>query len=452
MRNLTWSQLLVRICTRQQPFPKWDCSDAEQAVYSELRVILDGKETDQDNLRGGCPPWDNGPSAHFQQNVTENFRCEVLVVGAGITGSLVAEHLAAEGHQVCIIDRERPGYGSTAASTAMLQWEIDKSLRDLAISYGFDAAGDVYRRSLAAAGGLVDLILARGFNCGLRQRSSLYLTAADVGEKELSEEHRLRQRAGLPGELLDHRRLLGEFGIDREAAILSPGSAEADPVLLSASLLTSALSHGARLFNADACAYGQSRQAVFVELDNGFYIEAKHVVLATGYVMPDFVKTDLHKVSSSWAIATSPQAPDSLWNNGALIWEASKRYHYVRTTIENRIIIGGEDNDAIVEPDARDALMPSKAVKLSETLKALWPRANSKPEFIWSGAFGTTGDGLPLIGPVPNHARIHAAYGYGGNGITFSYLASRMIAASMAGNRRKWFDMFAIDRESSNYI
>ena len=63
--------------------------------------------------------------------VDRDFRCEILVVGAGITGSLAAEHLAAQGHEVCIIDRQRPGLGSTTASTAMLLWEIDSSLNDL---------------------------------------------------------------------------------------------------------------------------------------------------------------------------------------------------------------------------------------------------------------------------------------------------------------------------------
>jgi hypothetical protein len=73
----------------------------------------------------------------------------------------------------------------------------------------------------------------------------------------------MRPRAGLPGELLDHRRLISEFELDREATILSPGSAEADPGLLSKSLLTSALSQGAKLFDAEASVYDQSSHAVF---------------------------------------------------------------------------------------------------------------------------------------------------------------------------------------------
>jgi glycine/D-amino acid oxidase-like deaminating enzyme len=162
--------------------------------------------------------------------------------------------------------------------------------------------------------------------------------------------------------------------------------------------------------------------------------------------MPDFVKTDLHKTASSWAIATPPQNPDSLWRDGVLIWEASDDYLYARTTADNRIVIGGEDDDTIVEPEARDALMPTKSAIILKKLQALCPKANATADFVWSGAFGETEDGLPLIGDVPGYPRIHAAYGYGGNGITFSYLASRLIGKMIAGQREPWYDDFAIDR------
>jgi glycine/D-amino acid oxidase-like deaminating enzyme len=39
-----------------------------------------------------------------------------------------------------------------------------------------------------------------------------------------------------------------------------------------------------------------------------------------------------------------------------------------------------------------------------------------------------------------------AAYGYGGNGITFSFLASRLLASLVGGVEAPWFQHFAIDR------
>ena len=61
------------------------------------------------------------------------------------------------------------------------------------------------------------------------------------------------------------------------------------------------------------------------------------------------------------------------------------------------------------------------------------PYASYEIAHAWSAEFGETDDGLPLIGPVPGAARVLAAYGYGGNGITFSYMASRILAARIAG-------------------
>ncbi|MGO7428691.1 FAD-dependent oxidoreductase, partial [Rhizobium ruizarguesonis] len=90
------------------------------------------------------------------------------VIGVGITGALVAEHLTARGFSVAVIDREEPGFGSTAASTAMLQWEIDSTLTELEDYYGFERAAGIYRRSGAAVAGLSKLIAANGIACGFR--------------------------------------------------------------------------------------------------------------------------------------------------------------------------------------------------------------------------------------------------------------------------------------------
>lgn len=407
--------------------------------------MLDALDTIQADLHGGRAPWGRGLRPPRHGSLTQSLKTEVLVVGGGITGSLAAQHLAARGVDVVVVDREQPGLGSTAASTAMLQWEIDCTLGELTNFYGFDRAATLYQRSAGAVQGLSSLVGSLGIDCSFRPRSTLYLSAGEVGPAALRDEHLLRQRAGLPGVLLDHSALLSGFDIDRGAGILSPGSAEADPLLLSWGLLRDAEARGARLIDAMVTEYHDAPGSVTVETDGPFVIEARHVILATGYLMPDFVRCGIHRTASSWALATVPQAPGSLWRDGALIWEASETYNYARTTADGRIIIGGEDDDTI-DPGARDGKMPQKTAALTESLVRLWPAANPVVDFSWSGAFGETEDGLPLIGAVPGMPRILAAYGYGGNGITFSFMASRMLAELCAGRGQDWFDAFAIDR------
>ena len=72
---------------------------------------------------------------------------------------------------------------------------------------------------------------------------------------------------------------------------------------------------------------------------------------------------------------------------------------------------------------------------------------DDKPLSTYSREVWTTRDGLPLIGPVPGAKGVYAAYGYGGNGITFSYLAAQLIGDLIAGASSPLLDDFALDRD-----
>jgi glycine/D-amino acid oxidase-like deaminating enzyme len=356
--------------------------------------IFKDEDIEQDDLRSSRTPWAATPPPPIEP-IADSFRCEALVIGAGITGALVAERLTRQGRQVVIIDRELPSLGSTVASTAMLLWEIDRPLFELAQLYNFEKAVRCYRASHHAARGLLSLVTDHGIGCQMRQRLSLYL-AVDDSPKLIKDEFALRSRADLPSLFLDHAELLNRFGFARAGALLSRDAADADPMQLTRGLLDISLQRGARLLKANAVAYDSAASAVTVGLENGLSIEARHVVLATGYVMPDIVRPTAQQLASSWAIATRRQ-PNALWPERALIWEAARNYHYARTTPDGRIIFGGED-DAIIDPEARASATPANVKALKEHLKALWPRSSTEVAFSWSGAFDTTCDGLAATG------------------------------------------------------
>ncbi len=407
--------------------------------------MLGPEDTRHEDLRSGRGPWRPALERPLGRALEAGTRCDVAIVGGGITGALVAEHLTAMGRDVVLIDREREGFGSTAASTAMLQWEIDLRLSQLATLYGFAAAAEVYRLSFQAVEGLRRLVGDLALPCGFAPRRSVYLAAGESGSRELLDEMTIRERAGLPGSFVERGALREAFGFDRPAAIVSPGSAEADPLSLCHGLLGVSVQRGARLIRDEAAGFDGAGRSAAVILASGRVVEADRIVLATGYVMPDVVSDHLHRVASSWAIATVPQSPQALWPGSALVWEASEDYCYGRTTADGRIVFGGEDED-FDDPGRREALGPEKAMALQARLHALIPQASLDLDHAWSGAFGQTEDGLPLIGQVPGHPRLLAAYGYGGNGITFSFLASRLIGALASGREKRWFRHFAIDR------
>ncbi|MBX5126573.1 FAD-binding oxidoreductase [Rhizobium lentis] len=411
---------------------------------------LDLDESDHAHMVSGRSLWGKAGLRPEWRPIERSFSTDVAVIGGGITGALIAEHLAARGFSVAIIDREEPGFGSTAASTAMLQWETDSTLSELETYYGFERAAGIYRRSAASVAGLAKLIAANAIACGFRPRNTLYLAANREGARDLFEERQLRRRAGLPGVYLEHPDLFTQFELDRDGAIFSPGSAEADPLLLTWALIEMALRNGAQLVRTSVTALHGEGGRVTAETDGAQLIEARHIVLATGYSMPGLDMPKLHRVRSSWALATLPQHPAALWRERALIWEDSHPYLYMRTTPDHRIVAGGEDDDT-TDAEARERKLLAKTMAIQQKMKRLWPKADIRIAHAWAGTFGETADGLPLIGPLPGMPHVFAAYGYGGNGITFSYLAAQMIGAMIAGIHRDWFEDFALDRDGPSW-
>ena len=395
-------------------------------------------------LRSGSSPWSAGPPIR-SVSLTESRRCDVAIVGSGITGSFCAEALTRAGKSVIVVDRLPPASLSTAASTSMLLWELDTPLLDLAAACGLDKAARLYRRSLAAVDELAKFIVANDIDCGFAARHSLYLAGgSDPGE--LQAEHAARKEAGLPGDFLASPALDARFGMGRAGAILSPGAAEADPLCLAHSVLAMAQARGAMVVRDEVVSYAWDGRRVNLALEEGREIEAGYVILATGYDMPDFLQPPGHRVQSTWCFATAPQPAERLWPEQVLVWEHADPYLYARTTPAGRIIAGGED-DSAADAGEREEMTNDKIGRLLAKCRKLWPSADYAIEHTWSAAFGSTDDGLPLIGRVPGAPRLLAAYGYGGNGITFSYLASRMLATLIAGEGRDWFDDFAIDRD-----
>src|SRR5664279_4292043 len=84
------------------------------------------------NLISGHPFWsvNNGLPRNYP-SLQRDVACDAVVIGGGITGGLVAVHLAEAGVKTIVIDKRDIGPGSTSASTALLQYEIDVPLRDL---------------------------------------------------------------------------------------------------------------------------------------------------------------------------------------------------------------------------------------------------------------------------------------------------------------------------------
>ncbi len=397
--------------------------------------------TNEKRLRAGNSVWADSSGAKLRpRKLIDSTRADVVIVGAGISGAFMAHALAGRYDKVVVVDRRPPAHGSTMASTALLQWEIDTPLTELHDKIGAQAAR-AWRRSYRATQDLVKLVEKENIRCGLARRQSLYLAGNDMGFRGLEGELKARHRAGLPGKYLDAAALRERFGIDRTGAILSPGSAIANPVQLAAGLLRRAMEKGVTFYspveikNIVATGHG-------VILDTGkHFIEAKQAVFCTGYELLKGLPTKGTKITSSWAIATRPSAHYPRWLDETVVWEASTPYLYMRTTLDGRIIIGGEDED-IDLPSYRARSIGRKSARLAVKAKKLIPGLEMSVSHRWTGAFGESEDGLPIIDAVPEMPNCFAVMGFGGNGTIYSMIASQVVPTLLKGRPDKDVDIF----------
>ena len=328
------------------------------------------------------------------------------------------------------------------ASTALLQFEIDLPLIALAKKIGVPAAQRAWRLSVSAVQALAHIVREERIRCDFQPRRSLYLAGTAYGSRALRAEVDARTDAGIDGRFVKRNELLEHYGIDRTGAIESPGSASANPAQLTAALLRRCITQGARIYApADVQAVATDQAGVMLALASGPVIRATTAIFCTGYELLKAMPLDGHAVKSTWAIATHPLANLPSWIRSTLVWEASNPYLYIRATSDGRILAGGEDEDSGTRHADRATLL-HKSRTIVRQLEGLLPSLSLRVSHRWAGAFGESPTGLPIIDAVPGLPHCYSATGFGGNGITHSVIAAKVIVAALTGTPDVDADLF----------
>lgn len=408
-----------------------------------MRPDVKSAATPLRQLRDGASLWSASPHIRVRTHTKlEPITCDVAIVGAGISGAISALMLAERGHNVVVLDRRPPVTGSTMASTAMIQFEIDTPLTELADKIGAAKAERAYLRAFAGNKSLRKLAERHDITCALTDRDALLLAGNQMGARGLRKEAEYRAKIGLPSQFVSAADLRHRFGFDRTGGILSGSNAELNPAQYAAGVLRAAQRHGARIYSPhDVTDIVAGAGTVALRTANGMAVIAKKAVFATGYETLPSIPADKYDLVSTWAIATKPLPADAFWPTRCLVWEAADPYLYMRPTADNRILVGGEDS-ALSDPGRRNAATPRKAQRLLAKVKALLPSHDFKIDYAWSGTFADSPTGLPYLSEVEELPNCFALLGCGGNGITFSAIAGELITAWVEGRRDPDADLF----------
>lgn len=400
------------------------------------------------DLKSGYPWWavKNG-LMHAFPPLAAPHRCDVAVIGGGITGALIADELASHGHDVAVLEQRDIGWGSTAASTALLQYEIDTHLVDLAKRYGEADAALAYR-ACADAISLLQAKAGEVRDVDFATNTSLYYASRKRDARALRAEFELRQRHGFDIQWLAPGDIHARYGFKAPAALLSALAAQVDPYRFAYRLLMRLHKRGAAVFDRTTIKHIRPQpRHVDLVTPGGLVVRAKHVVVAAGYASQGWLKQRVARNRSSYACITDPIGIEALGPLAdTLVWESARPYLYLRSTRDARLVIGGED-DAVDIPAKRDARVQKKARTLIKKTQALFPQVPLQSAFSWAGTFAETQDDLPFFGPHAQHGpRVHFAMAYGGNGITYSMIGAGLLRALIERRRHPLAQLFSFGR------
>jgi glycine/D-amino acid oxidase-like deaminating enzyme len=129
-----------------------------------------------------------------------------------------------------------------------------------------------------------------------------------------------------------------------------------------------------------------------------------------------------------------------------MVWDTERPYHYARWTPEHRLLLGGADRRA--RPGQRRVVQFRIAThELRDYFERRLPAlATIDTQVAWEGLFAMTPDSLPYVGAHRRYPGHWFALGYGGNGMTFGFLAARLLLEQWQGVKSSDHALFQFDR------
>jgi len=354
-------------------------------------------------------------------------RAEVVIIGGGVTGALLSWILVQHGIEVLLVDKRHPATGSTAASTGLLQYEVDTPLVELIEKVGQEQAVHAYRRGVQAIDELEELAAQLSAKVDFERRKSLYVATTTDDVADLRAEYECLHHFGFETTYLEPNAVRDVGNMAAPGAILSAVAAQVNPLALTLGLLQRAEAAGVRIYGQTTVEQvSESPGHVELRTSTGT-IRAQAVVYATGYEACESLGFSPGTLRSTFALAARTENVASSCPPELLHWETARPYFYSRHAHDNQYLILGGKDMANAETHADPKLLAEKTASLVQEFQQRFPACTIVPEYAWAGTFAETEDGLAYIGKLPKRERCYAALGYGGNGITFSMIAARLI-------------------------
>lgn len=357
---------------------------------------------------------------------------DVVIVGAGFTGTTAALKLAERGFKVVVLEAERVAFGASGRSGGQVIAGYNKGFSTLKKLVGPDDAQKLWDLSEEALRQTQELIARHGIDCdyrpghvhvGLKPRH-----ARDLAE--MTEEWTKLGRRDL--ELWDMATTREKVGSGLyTCGMRDPHGGHLHPLNFTLGLAAAAEKAGAVIYEGSPMtswrSLGPDRAEVVTPRGT---VRARWVILAGNAYMWRTERRLGRRIMpvGTYIIATEPLGAErmqTLIQGGEAVADINFVLNYYRPSADNRMLFGGRVSYSGVDP-------ANLAETLRQTMLGVFPQlGNVKVDHAWAGQVAITVNRLPHLGRLaPN---VLFAHGYSGHGVALAPMAGTLMAEAIAG-------------------
>lgn len=368
-------------------------------------------------------------------------RADVVIVGAGLTGSAAAQTLAAAGREVLVLDGGIPGGGASSRNGAMLGRYFKHSFGQMMEERGLETAKAWFGELCEVYDDAFDRIAALKQPTGLRNCGRVVGAVTAKHRDKLFREWELRAKH--VGEAVDFLesgedelvsgRYVGGVHIRENAAV--------NPALYTSAMLDEARARGARIIGSTpVTAILRDRHGFTVHTPRG-QVSARDVLVATNGYTPKGQRWHHRRLIPivAFMIGTEVLPKDTVQRLRA----GRRTYHdnrknstYYQITSDDRLVLGGRTG--LWHPSLRHM-----ALKLREEMVYFFPELrNVRISHAWRGKCAATEDLFPHVG---QHDGIHFAMGYCFSGLAMAPYLGTKAAMAILGRTDEARSLFRLD-------
>lgn len=401
------------------------------------------------NLQSGTYYWPmTFPDAPSYPSLAEDLTCEVCIIGGGSSAAQCAYYLADADLDVIAIEKGKIGSGSTSTNTALIQYSGEKMFTDLIHRFGQEYIERHLQLLKEAINEIEAASKSAEIDSEFTRRDTLYSASCKEDVAKLKKEYDFLKGHNCELDFWTKDDIESKYPFSREAAIYSYNDGELNPFKFTHALIDYAAKKGVRIYEnteMNGHHYDVEQKRMVISTKTGHSIKARHVIFTAGYEGIDIKKEKKASFVSTYTVTTNPVDDFSTWYNRTLLWETARPYLFMRTTADNRIIIGGLDDNATY-PDDRDSKLMHKKVKLIEEFNKQFPYIQVQPEFYLAAFYGGTVDGLPIIGVYDEYPNSYFLFAFGDNGTVYSQLLAKIIVEDIVKGSSQDMELYLQDR------